>query len=193
MLVLDNEGQKVLDFVKENTKIFDESHDWRHAVKVAENSIKILNRKDVLYLALLHDVCDHKYPESIKRSTLSTWIVNNIPEFYYIDDLIDKVSFSYQVSHYNLRSDKDNKVLEAVRDGDRYEALGVTGINRLELYSKKIGRGKADAIQHCFDKILRLVPEGFIKHVDEEVIVNHNIIVDYVNKHSRFKIEYLTL
>ena len=190
-MFLDVEGQKVLNFVKENTKIFDESHDWRHAVKVAENAIKILNRKDVLYLALLHDVCDHKYPESIKRETLSNWIYNNIPEYYYIDDLIDKVSFSYQVTHYNLRSDADNKILEAVRDSDRKEALSFGGIHRLELYSKRIGRGKEDAIQHCFEKILRLVPEGFIKHIDKEIIDGHNVIVDYVNKHSRFKVPYL--
>tara|TARA_R110002110_G_scaffold361471_2_gene571141 strand:- start:383 stop:967 length:585 start_codon:yes stop_codon:yes gene_type:complete len=187
-MFLDVEGQKVLDFVKENTKMFDESHDWRHAVKVAENAVKILNRKDVLYLALLHDVCDHKYPESIPRLKLSNWIYNNIPEYYYIDDLIDKVSFSYQITHYKLRSDTENKVLEAVRDGDRYEALS---IKRLELYSKRIGRGKEDAVQHCFDKILRLVPEGFIKHINRKTIDGHNVVVDYVNKYSRFKITHL--
>jgi hypothetical protein len=190
-MFLDVEGQKVLDFVKENTKMFDESHDWKHAVKVAENAVKILNRKDVLYLALLHDVCDHKYPESIPRSKLSDWIYNNIPEYYYIDDLIDKVSFSHQITHYKLRSDTENKVLEAVRDGDRYEALGVTGIKRLELYSKKIGRGKEDAIQHCFEKILRLIPDGFIKHINKKVVDDHNIVVDYVNKYSRYKVPYL--
>ena len=48
-----------------------------------------------------------------------------------------------------------------------------------------------DAIQHCFDKILRLVPEGFIKHLDKETIDGHNVIIDYVNNNSDHNLKYL--
>jgi HD superfamily phosphodiesterase len=193
MLILDDEGKKVLDFVKEKTQIFDESHDWHHAVEVAENAIKILNRKDVLYLALLHDVCDHKYPESIPRSELSLWINENLKEYNYIDNLIDKVSFSYQIKHISEKLEKrDEEILEVVRSSDRKESLGKIGEKRLLLYSKRINRKMPeDGIKHCFDKLLRLVPEGFIKHIDKEVIDRHNVIVDYVNNNSDHNLKHL--
>lgn len=46
------------------------------------------------YLALLHDVCDHKYPEAISRAELTVWIRDNIPEYVKIDDMIEQLSFS---------------------------------------------------------------------------------------------------
>jgi len=190
MLNLCKQGQKVLTFVKQNTRNFDKSHDWQHAYRVAERAIKIENKKDVVFLALLHDVCDHKYKkESIPREDLSLWINQNLNEYKYIDELIDKVSFSYQVKH---PEEKVSKILEAVRDADRFDSLGSSGIVRLELYSEKIGRGKDDAIKHCFDKILRLVPEGYIVNVDKLTIIKHNIIVDYVNRHGNYKIPYIS-
>jgi hypothetical protein len=187
---LDDEGMMVLSFVKEATSPFDESHDWKHAVDVAKLSIKMLNRKDVLYLALLHDVCDHKYPESIPREELTNFINTNIPQYNYIDKLIDKVSFTY---HKNHRDEQVPKILEVVRDADRgYEALGEKGIKRLELYSKRIGRGKEDAIQHCFDKLLKMIPEGYIVNLNKKIIDNHNVIVKYVNDYYQYpKVKYL--
>lgn len=179
------ECQKVINFVKENTKQFDASHDLQHALKVAKNTIKILNRKDVLYLALLHDVCDHKYPESMLRKDLSEWINSNLEEYKYIDNLIDKVSFSYQQKNMNEKINPELQlILDVVRDADRLESLGHVGVERLELYSKRINRSQEDCIQYCFDKLLRLVPEKYIKIVTPEVIDAHNVIVDYVNLHT---------
>ena len=179
----------VLNFLKESTKNFDESHDWKHSADVANLATKILKRKDVLYLALLHDVCDHKYPESIARSELTNFINKNLSEYSYIDELIDKVSFSY---HKNHLEEEVPKILEVVRDADRYYSLGKIGIRRLELYSQRIKRGKEDTIKHCFDKLLRLIPEGYIVNIDSNFIKAHNEIVDYVNQYYNFeKIEYL--
>lgn len=187
---LDDEGLMVLNFVKESTKNFDESHDWKHALNVAKLSIKFLNKKDVLYLALLHDVCDHKYPESIPRQELTNFINNKLSKYKYIDNLIDKVSFTY---HKKNKEEKIPKILEVVRDVDRgYEALGKKGIERLELYSKRINRGKEDSIKHCFDKLLIMIPERYIININKEIINNHNIIVDYVNDYYKYKkIDYL--
>jgi uncharacterized protein len=203
MLKLSKQGEKVLHFVKQNTKNFDYSHDWKHAYRVAQRAVQIQDNitslrepvlsshqstryNDVIFLSLLHDVCDHKYKnDSIARKDLTDWIEKNLSEYKYIDKLIDKVSFSYQVKNPD---EKVPKILEIVRDADRFDSLGQIGIIRLETYSKKIGRGREDAIKHCFDKILKLVPEGYIVNLDEETIHKHNIIVDYVNRNGNYKI-----
>jgi len=205
VLLLDDLDKKVLDFVIENTKIFDESHDYHHALKVAYNSTRILNNKFVLYLALLHDVCDHKYDcfrgeasktsveiispiaklnfntESIKRETLSKYIHLELPEYAIIDGYIDEVSYSKQKNF-----DRVDPILASVRDGDRIEALGETGIFRCETFTRmRGGFVPKDVVIHCFEKLLRLVPEGYIatRMGKNLAIPLHNIIVDYVNKY----------
>jgi uncharacterized protein len=182
VLLLDEADSKVLDFVKENTKIFDESHDWRHAVKVAYNSTRILNNKTVLYLALLHDVCDHKYPKSIKRELMTEYINTHLPEYKQIDAMIEQISFSKQAKTKDFS--QVDPVLEAVRDGDRLEAIGEIGLTRCETFTRSIGgRVPQDVIIHCFDKLLRIVPEGYISTEIGKRLARkeHNIIVDYVN------------
>jgi HD superfamily phosphodiesterase len=187
LLLLDEQDQGVLDFVKDSTRIFDESHNWIHALNVAYNSTKIRNTKQVLYLALLHDVCDHKYPESVPREVLSKWIHDNLRDYKNIDKLIDKVSFSKQKNFEDV-----HPALQAVRDGDRMEAIGEVGIKRVVQYSiaKKL-KGPDDVIKHCFDKLLRLVPEGYIINKTPEVIRRHNVLVEYVNKNSDRKVEFI--
>jgi len=180
VLLLDEDDQKVLDFVKQHTLIFDESHDFRHALKVAYNATKILNTKKVLYLALLHDVCDHKYANALKRELLTQYILCYLSEYKDIDTMIDKVSFSKQGTDFS----PCDPVLEAVRDGDRLEALGEIGIKRCEaIVQMKGGKIPQDVIIHCFDKLLRLLPHGYIctKIGRQLAVEKHNVIVKYVN------------
>ena len=82
--------------------------------------------------ALLHDVCDHKYPESTPRAELDAFIVKQVGEEKAKDVifLIDNVSFS--------KEDKVRKggapsvevpdhlkiYLDVLRDADRLEAIG---------------------------------------------------------------------
>lgn len=189
VLLLDERDLSVLEFVKESTKIFDSSHNWEHAVKVAYNSTKILNNKFVLYLALLHDVCDHKYPNSIPRSELSKFINEKLQEYSVIDSMIEQVSFSKQRNF-----DPVDPILQAVRDGDRIEAIGEIGISRcITVTELRGGRVPEDVIQHCFDKLLRLLPEGYISSEKGREIAkkHHNIIVDYVRNNSSYLPDYL--
>ena len=159
------------------------------------NSCQILNTRDVLYLALLHDVCDHKYPQSIPRKELSNWIINNIDKgsANLIDNFIDKVSFSKQQKSGDMS--KVHSVLEAVRDGDRAEAIGEIGIARCEQFSRILGhKVPENIVVHAYDKLLRLIPEGYIVNRNEEIIKRHNVMVDYVNKHDpNKKTEYLRI
>lgn len=173
--------RKVLDFVKKNTKIFDESHDWRHAVAVAEHATQIRDTKEVLYLALLHDVCDHKYADALPRAELSAWIAENLPGYPRIDGFIDQISFSKQRKSGDMS--RQDPVLEAVRDADRLEAIGEVGLQRCMTYTKASGgRVPEDVIQHCHDKLLRLLPEGYIvtEKGRELAAPRHQVIVDYV-------------
>jgi HD superfamily phosphodiesterase len=98
VVCLDMADCKVLEFVIDNTTMYDKSHNWEHAASVALNATRILNTRAVLYLALLHDVCDHKYPKSIPRHALSAFIRSAAipPPLHYIDTLVDRVSFSKQ-------------------------------------------------------------------------------------------------
>jgi uncharacterized protein len=185
-LMLDKEGKMVLDFVKKHTTTFDESHNWQHAVLVAINSIKILNTKEVLYLALLHDVCDHKYLTALPRNKLTEFINKNLKQNLSvdIDKMIDQISFSRQ-KRLSDPHVKVHPVLEAVRDGDRLEAIGDIGVKRCEIFTIEFNKGivPEDVVQHCFDKLIRLVPERFIINITNETRKRHNIMVDYVNKY----------
>jgi uncharacterized protein len=181
VLLLDKHDIEVLSFVKENTKIFDDSHNWQHAIKVAYNATKILNNKFVLYLALLHDVCDHKYKNSISREILSKYICNNLPEYKMIDTMIEMISFSKQKSFERV-----NPIIEAVRDADRLEAIGKIGLQRcIQFVTINGGSVPKDVIQHCYDKLLKIVPNGYIvtKIGLHNAISEHNIIVQYVRDH----------
>jgi HD superfamily phosphodiesterase len=187
VLLFDLDDMTVFDFVVKMTEKseFDESHDWHHAVKVARNSTRILNTKHVLYLALLHDVCDHKYPNAIPREELSKFIKNMLPnEYECIDSMIDIISFSKQKKNPVLGINVD-PIVAAVRDGDRLEAIGQIGIERCIQFTNHIG-GKVpdDVIKHCYDKLLRLVPENYISTEigREHAIKEHNMIIDYVKE-----------
>jgi len=187
ILLIDESDDQVLGFVKEHTREFDSSHDWKHAVKVSYNSTRILNNKSVLYLSLLHDVCDHKYSHSISRENLAKWIQSQLPEYQDINSMIDQVSYSYQKKHeeQNLKNRPNpvSPILEAVRDGDRLEAIGRIGIQRCEeLVRCRNGKIPEDVVTHCYEKLLRLVPEKYIVSdiALPEAIKRHNEIVSYV-------------
>jgi HD superfamily phosphodiesterase len=68
---------RLVDFVREATSSFDKSHDCSHAVRVMLWSVLIADTELVDYdfdllvaSALLHDVRDHKYPESVSEESV---------------------------------------------------------------------------------------------------------------------------
>lgn len=221
---------KVLQFVVESTKIFDDSHDYRHALIVANNALLMykkfkdnngdngeyngLNKlciayndvnisKYILYLALLHDVCDHKYSESISRDKLTEFVRDNITGNFYahLNDLIDMVSYSRQLMMEQGLNDSeleklekyhiiDKFVLDIVRSADRQEAIGEIGVERVRLFSINKRKSKTkmeidiEIVYHGFEKLLRLVPENYINKIfhTDEIIRRHNYCIDYIKK-----------
>lgn len=183
LLLFDELDTRVFEFVKESTQIFDDSHNWKHALQVARNSTLIRNTQRTLHLALLHDVCDHKYPNAIPRSELTQFINTHLTQHSEIDGLISKVSYTYRKTH---RDDKDvltDPDLQAVVDGDQIDALGIIGITRCEETTRLNGKKvPEDVIVHCYDKLLKLLPEKFITtNIGRKIsLAQHNIIVKYV-------------
>lgn len=193
---------QVLDFVKESTKHFDSSHNHEHASKVYASALAIMASLDpdfdfdlLMTAALLHDVCDHKYPQSIPRSQLDAFIIERVGPAKAQDVIfiIDNVSFSKEDK---VRKGQATPVpvpehlrlyLDAVRDADRLEAIGEVGIERCIEYSQSIGRKiPEEVVEHCHEKLLRLYEEHFIvtelgRKMAEPL---HQVIVDYVAKNT---------
>ncbi|AYV75555.1 MAG: putative HD superfamily hydrolase [Terrestrivirus sp.] len=187
----------VINFVSEVTKQFDESHDVTHAICVYNNTMNIINSMknnfdfdyDIVMMAsLLHDVCDYKYPNSITRNELEAFILSQVSKekTKIILDIIDNISYSKEmkgqlvelISPYNIYRD-------VISDADKIEALGQVGINRCITFTRERG-GKVpeDVITHCHEKLLRLLPERFIRTEEGKCMAKpfHDEIVEYVNK-----------
>lgn len=178
--------EKLIEFAKESTKAFDDSHNWIHALEVTRNALKItkeivstprINIVQVLVLAMLHDVCDHKYKElSITKDQLIQFIDTLTQTYPIINSsramkIIDSISYSKQVKKTTFENEltsEELEVLHILRDADRIEAIGARGIERCYQFTQQANPGldeaavKADVIQHCHEKLLRLYPENFI-------------------------------
>ena len=167
----------VYEFVKQNTQNFDESHDVKHALKVYENALKIveydytsstyvkLDKDIIMFAAMLHDVCDHKYPDSISLVELKRFISSKLGngKANTIMEIIDNISYSKEVR--GDRKDVHHPYLDIISDADKLEAIGRQGIYRCYAYSKtKNPNLDEDSIKtlvkiHCREKLLKLKDE----------------------------------
>jgi len=202
--------ERITNFVKKSTIIFDESHNHEHANAVLKNALdicksdypNIIDKEIVTACALLHDVCDHKYPEAISRSELENFIGSEFcsEKKTRILSIIDSVSFSKQDKSSETTEERMNSVssettedidslhLRIIRDADRIEALGEIGIRRCEQFIRRIGGTiPDDVVQHCHDKLLRLYTEFFIitKRGREIALPLHEYIENYVATTSK--------
>ena len=195
-IILNNTLEK---FVKESTKTFDESHNYDHMFQVTKNAFAITNSdvnvnniieiyseipRLILISSWLHDVRDHKYPDSISEEVFEAFIKSIEPiEYKTILKVIRNVSWSKENKgereDFNLR---DKCILDVVSDADRIEALGYVGIKRCKDFVKSKGGVEQDVINHCKEKLLRILPDNFIKTyiVKEMAKPLHNVIQVYV-------------
>ena len=194
-LYLNNDKfRECIKFVYESTTHFDSSHNWEHAVKVYINSLIITEPEyndDLLMVSsLLHDVCDHKYSQCIPETQLHSKIrtlLDDVQSKIAID-IIDNISYSKQIKGLRIRpSSPYDHYLDIISDADKLEALGNIGLERAIQYTISIG-GKVpeDVIQHCKDKYIRLLPEGFIVTQRGRELAQplHQVIADYINLNS---------
>jgi len=187
----------LLDFVKDSTKHFDDSHNHVHALKVTENAHIIMatlkpdyDVRMLSYVAMLHDVCDHKYPESIPRSELIQFIETNLTTVPVdmVMKIIDNISFSKENKGLTeTLPEPYNIYLMAIADADRLEAIGEIGVERcIEFTRTHGGRVPEDVVKHCHEKLLRLLPENFIKSEKAKEMAKplHEVIEKYVQMNS---------
>lgn len=194
------EYEECKKFLKENTKQFDFSHDYNHSIRVYQNAILIsknlkieLDFDIIAYSSLLHDVCDHKYQDktTVTKDQLLKFLESHLGEAkaQRVFQIIDNISYSKQVKGLRKDLKEDNIYIDIVADADRLEAIGKVGIERCIAYQKVISDQDPieSAIQHCYDKLLRLLPENFIVTEPARKLAEplHQEILDFVNSNKK--------
>ncbi|CDW77293.1 hd superfamily [Stylonychia lemnae] len=195
--------QSLLYFVKDSTKHFDSSHNHEHAELVYSNTMKIMDslyksrdeydEELITYASLLHDVRDHKYPESITEEEMHKFLIDQVGEdkTKQVLQIIENVSWSKEdklrkSQGLNFNPDFPQELqtyLTALRDADRLEAIGQIGIERCVQFNISHGyKYPEDVIQHCHDKLLRIYTEKFIETEMGRKLAEplHQEIVDFV-------------
>lgn len=189
----------LLDFVILHTASFDESHDVHHALAVCSNALQIAQQdfpwcdSDIIkYCAMLHDVCDHKYPQSITKMQRNDFINSHLPpnKAQIVIDVIDNISFSQEVKGQRITLPPPYNVYQnIISDADKLEALGERGLQRCIAFTEERG-GKVpdDVVVHCKEKLLRLKDE-FIRTPTARVLAAplHSVIEQYYKAHLHNK------
>jgi HD superfamily phosphodiesterase len=186
------------NFVRESTKHFDSSHNHEHANNVYLSSMEIIQSlsipydEDILtFASQLHDVIDHKYPDSITTQELVGFIESQlgIEKSKHVMDIINNVSYSKEVKGLRQTlSEPYATYLIVVSDADKLEALGEEGIRRCETFTlSRGGSVPKDVVQHCHDKLLRLYNNHFIRtdYARLKAKPLHDYILEYVKKHEQ--------
>jgi len=189
--------------VSELTAGYDESHNLEHHKCVLANMIGILPSltldKKTTYMALVaafvHDTIDHKYPGAVEKTevlrlSLAEHIGNDETDRVLM--WISRMSFSKQTADTTAVSDEDAGVIDALRDADRIEALGNVGLARCRAYTQSRNPDASTAeiealvVKHCHEKLLRLLPEGFIVTSAGKALAKegHDIIVEFVRDYE---------
>jgi HD superfamily phosphodiesterase len=106
----------------------------------------------------------------------------------FIIRIIERVSFSKQKNNESKEAPSNHDeqvVLNIIRDSDRLEALGEVGVKRCEEFIRsRNGKLPEDFITHCHEKLLRLLPDGYITTQKGKELAKpkHEYLVKYVEK-----------
>lgn len=150
-------------FVAYHTQGRDPSHDWEHMAQVADLSLALCHKlpsskqalvsiPQLLAVAWLHDVSDHKYDSSgILRNEITRFLTEQyLPPV--ILDIIDAISFSnekaliatntYHNEHRDVWLHKFGEggllIRDLVSDADKLQALGRVGYERCVQYTRHV-------------------------------------------------------
>ena len=204
---MNKEKQLVLtkEFVHKELKNDASGHDWWHIVRVAEMAKRIAEREqaDVFICemsALLHDIADEKLnaseEEGLKK--VQEWLLSIHLDKNSIEDIMDIISkMSYKGGGQPALRTLEGKI---VQDADRLDAIGAIGIARTFAYAGAKGdiiydpsiapreqmtkedyrKGKSTAINHFFEKLLKLkqmMNTDYAKAIAEE---RHSFMESYL-------------
>lgn len=164
-------------------KLSDETtgHDWFHIERVVKNAVEIGKNEGanifiVTLAALLHDLADDKVVDNELEGlkNIEEWLsMQNISKADIEHILYIIRSISFKGGNYKQLETLEAKV---VQDADRLDAIGAIGIARCFIYAGSKGspiynpdfvirekmsveeyrNGKSSAIQHFYEKLLKL-------------------------------------
>lgn len=182
---------KLSEFVHILCEDRDESHGHDHMKKVAKNTLKILENdypdekqtfyNDVLIVAWLHDVNDHKYDKDGQlKVKLEEFIKKDLSDERassekLIIDIIERISFSRENKNHLLGKDQDwkqvigdygIKIRNIVSDADKIEALGKIGLKRCIQCSKEFYK-----LKHNKDITNDLLVKNVCDHSNEKLLI----------------------
>lgn len=135
-------------FVKNYMKLYDESHDYNHVIRVKKLALKIAKKENLDELSkfkikiasLCHDIGDNKYTndENEQKNVLFDFFKDKLDN-HIINEIIyisTYTSLSKEMANYD-KIDITNKNLKCVQDADRIDSLGSIGISRYFIYGIK--------------------------------------------------------
>lgn len=198
---------RAADYCAEKTTDYDQSHDFNHHRQVYKNAVNIMKHmtlsneeKIIVGIAcMLHDVADHKYDlDGNKYRELENWLRTNLPKYTNsVLTIINNISFSKEdkLRKQNIPMPYIGQLAllcNIVSDADKLEALGTRGLERCQIYTRKMNPDANQetinqlVVQHCHDKLLRLLPEYFIKTNIGRImaVIPHKQIEDFVKSQS---------
>lgn len=187
-------------------------HDWWHINRVTQMAVRLAFSEGAdpficTIASLLHDVADEKLNES-KESGLqkvSDWLKGQSLEEEKRQHIIEIIS----TMSYNAGTNPPMRTLEGkvVQDADRLDAIGAIGIARTFLYAGWAGhpvhephlkprdsmspieyrQGKSTAINHFYEKLLRLKERMNTPSAKRIAEQRHQIMEHYL---EQFKLEW---
>ncbi len=184
----------LFDFVALHTRNYDSSHDIHHAITVYNNALDIAQHdfpladsKILMYTCLLHDVCDHKYENSITKEERNKFIeeqLQNEEQSKCVIDVIENISYSQEVKGLRKTlSYPDCMYQHIVSDADKLEAIGQVGLDRCIAFTlARGGKVPDDVVEHCHEKLLN-IKDKFIRTKRGKELAEplHKVIINYCN------------
>ncbi|WP_078554250.1 HD domain-containing protein [Bacillus alkalicellulosilyticus] len=179
-------------------------HDWYHVERVTKLAETIAREEQAdeftcKLAALFHDVPDEKLVDDVeaKIEEIDNWLTQHGVESGPILDIIKNMSFKGGQTHHKLSLEG-----QVVQDADRLDAIGAIGIARTFVYAghkgdlmydpelpfreemtaKEYREGKSTAINHFYEKLLKL--KGLMntdtgKNMAEQ---RHSYMVEFLNQ-----------
>ena len=208
------------DFIDVILKTRDWSHGIEHSKEVLKNALYIwdndginlldTNKINPLYftnipikslvgiVALLHDVCDHKYKNDYEEQQLN--FLHGIlseNDVIIVCNAIDNISFSKEQKGILSTSltPIEQVIRNVVSDADKLEALGDIGIERCTTYKKEVNinqkQGLSDlqlkkkATSHMQNKLSKLYPD-FFRTITGRLLAceRHQIMKEWVENNN---------
>ncbi|MCH1627363.1 HD domain-containing protein [Ferdinandcohnia quinoae] len=193
------------DYVKKILENESSGHDWWHIERVRKTALLIGKRENadlftIEMAALLHDVADEKLNMSEEEGLhkVRIWLSNkNVSNKEEIIEIISTMSFKGG-------NRPPMKTLEGmiVQDADRLDAIGAIGIARTFAYAGAHGdliydpaipyreqmtkdeyrNGKSTAINHFYEKLLKLSNNLNTKAAKELANSRHEFMQDFLNQ-----------